>query len=366
MKNNALFELLGAVDDDLILAAHFAERKEMKQMKHKKTWKIVLIAAALLLALSVSAGAAYTFFLPQRLKEDINIDSVNLTRVIDTSSDEAGAVTVPHKTVQSAGFTVTFEAIAKGSVLRYEMVQNLNSANPMPVSYDKTYAIFTLTRDTGGPVIYDEAETMNAATIGYGLQLRNYMPNPSSFPLEPYIYEDPETNTLYFACDVTAALPLADKELSIAVIGHFVPTLEYLDMDENGYLCKAEKWDGLCAIFPLPLDPATADAEAAAALLNNGTFHSREELESMLAQDAAEQEAYENEHPIPPEAQAEMDEIYAELELLSARREKLISETDWDNDPAAAEAANAELKDLNDRFAVLWHRIDVLRGEAGE
>ena len=170
---------------------------------------------------------------------------------------------------------------------------------------------------------------------------------------------------LYFACDVTDALPLADKELSIAVIGHFVPSLDYIDMDENGYLCKAEGWDGLCAVFELPLDPASADAEAAAALLNNGTFHSREELESLLAQDAAEQAAWEAEHPVDPEKEAEMQQIYAEMKKISDRRETLLSETDWDNDPAAAEAANAELKELNDKYAKLWQCLDELRAETG-
>ena len=289
MNGEQLFSLLGGLDDRLILAAHAPEyQKGRKRMKSKKIIKIVAVAAALILLFSVGAGAAYRFFLPNWIGEELGIPSDNLIRIVETENAPEGTLSINNKSVETAGYTVTFEAIAEGSRMRTSFLQNLQGANSeAPVSETHTYAIFTIVRADGQHVMYNG--DMDGSHIGYGIGLKGYVPNPSSFEQHDYYcYEDEASNVLYMVCDITAALPLADRSLRIAVINYFVPTLEYLALDENGELCLADGYQGLGAVFDLPLDPALADPAAAEALLGNGTFHTPEEFEALMSEFYAE------------------------------------------------------------------------------
>ena len=72
--------------------------------------------------------------------------------------------------------------------------------------------------------------------------------------------------------------------MKIAVIGLFVGSMDIVDMDENGYMCSKDGYTGISAIFDLPVDASFANESAAAALLANGTFNTREEYESLMAE----------------------------------------------------------------------------------
>lgn len=284
MNAEQLFSLLGGLDDRLILAAHEPEeQKRSNRMKTKKTIKILVVAAVLALLFSIGAGAAYRFFLPNWISEELGVPSENLIRIVDTENAPAGTVTLRNKSVDTAGYTVTFEAIATGSRMRTVFLENAADASGRAeVLQEHTYAIFTIARADGEHVMYNG--DMNGSNIGYGIGLKGYVPNPSSFELDYFCYEDEAESVLYLVCDITSALPLADRSLRIAVINYFVPTLDYLGLDENLELCLANGYEGLGAVFDLPLDPALADPAAAEALLANGTFHTPEEFEAMMTE----------------------------------------------------------------------------------
>ena len=300
MKTDALFELLGKVDDDLISAAHdpMLLRKDKKPMKTGNRIKAVLIAAALIAVLALSAGAAYRFFMPKGLEDVMSFTSENMLQIIDEGEADANTLKVTDKSIDTAGFHVTFEGIVRGKALRNNVAVNLSpgARNTEQFSVDKTYAIFTITRNAGGAVLYnpDYKDDVNAASIGYLVQVKDYVPNPNCFPNEYYFYEDPDTNVFYLACDITSALPFGGKEMKIAVIGHFVGNMEIVDMDENGYMCSKEGYTGISAIFDLPVDASFADETAVAAFMANGTFNTREEYESLMA------EFYQNEDNAAP------------------------------------------------------------------
>ncbi|MCH5198771.1 MAG: hypothetical protein J1E34_07685 [Oscillospiraceae bacterium] len=311
MKGERLFEILGAVDDSFIASAHSLSGKDnIKTMKKNKTIKIVLIAALLAVALSVTAGAAYRFFLPKGLEEEMSFTSENMLKIIDEGKADENSIKIENKSIDTAGFTVTFEAIVQGKVLKTDFTRNLikGAANKQSSgeknivgfkisTQEKTYAVFTLTRNAGGKVLDnpDYNNDVNGLSIGYIIQLKDYIPNANSFIPEFYFYEDAESNVLYLACDITPALPFAGRELKIAVIGHFVGGMDIVDMDNNGYMCDNDKYSGISAIFTLPIDEAYADENAVNEQMKTGTFITREEYESILADSETESADDENE-----------------------------------------------------------------------
>lgn len=299
MKGEKLFEILGAVDDGYIASAHKLTGKDnIEIMKKNKTIKIALIAAVLAVAFSITAGAAYRFFLPKGLEDEMSFTSDNMLRIIDKGEADESSIKIENKSIDTAGFTVTFEAIVQGKVLKTEFTENLieGAVNTQPscdytaigfsvFCQEKTYAVFTLTRNTGGAVFEnpDYNNDVNGASIGYIIQLKDYIPNANCFIPEFYYYEDIETNVLYLACDITPALPFAGRELKIAVIGHFVGGMDIVDMDEQGYMCDKDGYNGISAIFTLPIDTAFADENAVNDQMKTGTFITREEYESIIA-----------------------------------------------------------------------------------
>lgn len=302
MKGENLFEILGAVDDDYITSVHSLTGKDNTNMMHKNKFiKIALIAAVLAAMLSITAGAALNFFLPKGLEDEMSFTSENMLRIIDKGEADENSIKIENKSIDTAGFTVTFEAIVHGKVLRNDFTENLieGAVTEKPFSEEKTYAVFTLTRNVGGAVFEnpDYNNDVNGASIGYIIQLKDYIPNANCFIPEFYFYEDTETNVLYLACDITPALPFAGRELKIAVIGNFVGGMDIVDMDENGYMCNKEGYNSISAIFTLPIDEEYADEEVVNEQMQTGTFITREEYESIIANEenaSADEESAEN------------------------------------------------------------------------
>ncbi len=300
MKNETLFELLDEVDDDLVTAAHTPGKEKSTVIKKRKTVKIVLAAAAILLLFTLSAGAAYRFFVPKDLENVMSFTSDRLLTIIDEGNADEVTVKVENKAIDTAGFHVVFEAIVQGKAMkpsvtvRFANTQNdENGSHTLGVTFtaggeviteDKTYAIFTVTRIAGGPVIYnrDYNEDVTPASVGYIMQLKGYIPNPNCFSQNLYLYEDTDTNVLYLACDITPALPFGGREMKIGVIGRYAVNMDVVDMDDNGLMCNKEGFTGISAIFDLPLDASYADEAAAAEMIKSDTFITREEYESIL------------------------------------------------------------------------------------
>ncbi len=265
-------------------------------MKQTNKIKVLLIAAALIAVMALSAGAAYRFFLPAGLENVMGFTSEEMMQVIEDGEADAYTLKVTEKSIDTAGFRVTFEGIVRGKALRRDFTENLSIGGRTSAQFrvDKTYAVFTVTRLAGGAVLYNPEynDDVNGSAIGYLVQLKDYVPNANCFPCEYYFYEDADTNVLYLACDITSVLPFGGKELKIAVIGHFVGSMDNLDIDDNGYLCDKEGYTGISAVFDLPIDASFGDEAAVAAQMNNGTFNTREEYESLMEEFRLQESEY--------------------------------------------------------------------------
>ena len=99
-------------------------------------------------------------------------------------------------------------------------------------------------------------------------------------------YEDGDV--LYVACDITNAAAFADEELSIAFTNTMVPSVDILAMTPEGEFYYKDGYTGVPGLFDFDLDDSLADPVKAAAFKANGTFHTYEEFQSLMAEESTE------------------------------------------------------------------------------
>ena len=282
-----------------------AKKKERVNMKNKRTVKILAVAAALAL-FSLSAFAIVKFVIPQQLFSGMDVELESLQAVVDVENADADSVRTMQKTFSNEDFSMTFEAIAKGKALRsvwhfergssdqqtaHSVSDILNHAldqEPERQTVDSLYAIFTVRRNDGGVVFYaEDGKGLTGADLGYCLLIKGYYPNPNMLFDETHrdlgFYEDGDV--LYVACDITNAAAFADEELAIAFTNTMVPSIDELAMTPDGEFYYKEDYKGVPGLYDFDLDDSLADPVKAAAFKANGTFHTYEEFQSLMAED---------------------------------------------------------------------------------
>ena len=242
MNKEQLFELVGNASDAYVTEE--PAQAEIKVFSSRKRLFAVLAAAALLLALGISAGAAYYFSLPKDLEENLHLESVDIT------SFSTDGVSPQNQTVSTCGYLITFRALACGDRLN-DILMGLGDGTNIVKSKEETFAIFTLEKEDGGEIDFDPWD------LGYCVTMQGYDPNSLMF--DEFKAASVENNVIYFACSVSDAVPFADHKLSIALTQAWPVDGTVMRMDANGDPYFMPNVTGIAAIFDLPLDPAKAD-----------------------------------------------------------------------------------------------------------
>ena len=287
------------------LLQHAAKKKERITMKKsKRTARIIAVAAALAL-LSLTAFAVVKFVIPRQLFSGMDVELESLRAVVDVENAGPDSVKTMQKTFANDDYSITFEAVAQGKALRSvwhfehngaegqtahsvsDILNNAINQNPERQAVDSLYAIFTVRRTDGGVVLYaEDGKGLTAADLGYCLLIKGYYPNPNMLFDEAHwdmgTYE--EGNVLYVACDITNAAAFADEDLSIAFTNTMVPTIDILAMTPEGEFYYKDDYTGVPGLFDYDLDDSLADPAKAAAFKANGTFHTYEEFQSLMAE----------------------------------------------------------------------------------
>lgn len=222
--------------------ARLAQEKERKPMK-KMNLKAVLLAAAVVAAMSVTAYAAITL-----APRDVAQRAGN--EALAAAFEGEDAITV-NETKTVGDYNVTLMGLVSGTGL--SRVESL----PDSVDQDKTYAVLAYARTDGANITEDVPDLtvsplvegyapwrLNAWTLGGGV---------SSFAQEGVLY-------YLFECDNVE--PFADHTVYLAVYPgtHIPPSAELFGFEEATGVITSK---GEAVLFSLPLDESKANAQKA-------------------------------------------------------------------------------------------------------
>ena len=222
--------------------ARLAQEKERKPMK-KMNLKAVLLAAAVVAAMSVTAYAAITL-----APRDVAQRAGN--EALAAAFEGEDAITL-NETKTVGDYNVTLMGLVSGTGL--SRVESL----PDSVDQDKTYAVLAYARTDGAditegvpdltvsPLVEGYAPwRLNAWTLGGGV---------SSFAQEGVLY-------YLFECDNME--PFADHTVYLAVYPgtHTPPSAELFGFEDATGVITSK---GEAALFSLPLDESKANAQKA-------------------------------------------------------------------------------------------------------
>ncbi len=222
--------------------ARLAQEKERKPMK-KMNLKAVLLAAAVVAAMSVTAYAAITL-----APRDVAQRAGN--EALAAAFEGEDAITV-NETKTVGDYNVTLMGLVSGTGL--SRVESL----PDSVDQDKTYAVLAYARTDGADITEDVPDLtvsplvegyapwrLNAWTLGGGV---------SSFAQEGVLY-------YLFECDNVE--PFADHTVYLAVYPgtHIPPSAELFGFEDATGVITSK---GEAALFSLPLDESKANAQKA-------------------------------------------------------------------------------------------------------
>lgn len=245
-----------------------SSKKSNKNSMGKRI-KALLIAAAIFVILTVGAGAAYQFMLPEGLNKELGLNDMHIKTVVDTEKADENSVRTVQKAVKTNGYTVNFEAIVDGYVILPEFVKALRGLDTAEeIREDRIYAVMTITRDDGKSVFAPDGDIHSCSccntlyNFDFTVAVKGYVPNPVMFIGTPWYYED--GNVLYYLCDITDAAIFADRDLSIILFEGFGIDDKIARMNEKGEYYFVDTYDGMGAIFDFDLDDSLADPEAVA------------------------------------------------------------------------------------------------------
>lgn len=220
------------------------KENNMNLSKHKKKLSIPIIAAAMVVILSISVFAAHHFLSPQEVATHFNED-----KLAEYFSADDTKFNVEPQT--SGEYSFQLLGIAAGE----------NLSNFTQVSNDKSYTVGA-TSKADGTKLTDYPNIMvtplisgykpwqvNAFTLGGGRQ--------------DFIYEG--VNYFIFECDNIEIF--ADHTVYIAAYEGLAPSAEQFRMEADGTIQFQESYTGIKAMFTVPLDPSKANPEAVKKLL---------------------------------------------------------------------------------------------------
>lgn len=224
-----------------------ARRKETAAVK-KLSVKTVLIAAALVAALTLTASAAIRLLTPNQVAQEVGFDT--LARAFES----ADAVSI-NDTRTLGNYQVTLMGLVSGAGLQ-GIGQDLDES--------QTYAVLAYSC-ADGILLEDDGPTLTATPLVEG-----YAPwRVNAWVLGGGMSGFARDGVYYYLAECGTLEPFADHTVYLAVYPgqHAVPGAELFAFGDDGSIAYQPGQEGL--LFPLPLDPAKADPAAAEALLND-------------------------------------------------------------------------------------------------
>lgn len=248
--------------DEIPFSADFQERtatllrqrareleKEKRNVKFSKTKKLAVSLAAAVALLVVSVSAALVWLTPSQVAEQFG------NALLAEAFEGPDAIEI-NETVETGDFAVTLMGLVSG--------EDLDTLNPDPGSAH-TYAVLSVRRLDGEPLdneTFDfSAYTMTPLVAGCSPAAVN------SWTLNAGASGFAQDGLYYYLLDTESIEKFADRAVYMAFYEGGVPNNTIFTVNDDGTIAFCEDFDGVQALFTLPLDSAKADPVAADAFL---------------------------------------------------------------------------------------------------
>lgn len=236
-------------------------KTEMEKRKMRRLPAVALAAAILVGASSLTAYGAYRYLSLQKAVEKSG--DKDLAEAF--SGEHAAAI---NECQSYGGYDVTLMGIVSGE----DLTERTRISNGT-VRSDRTYVMVSIARSDGTPM-------PDFREPGDGDTARDFFVSPLIGGYHPAFYnavtmrgnysEMLVDGVVYRLLECDNVEPFADHELYLCVIGgkSFYDKDAYSFDEETGQIARNHAYDGLNALFRLPIDVSKADPEKAGAYLD--------------------------------------------------------------------------------------------------
>lgn len=245
------------------------EREHMNFFRKKRVSAAVLAAAMVLCFGTITVFAAWNYLSPYIVAERLQ-----KKKLADAFQGE-DAILV-NETQSMAGYHVTLLGIVSG-----EELSAVPMMNDEELAADKTYAVTAIENMDGTPVpdISDEEYGKDAFLVTpliTGLNPADY----NAVTMNGGYHEICEDGILYRITECDNVEIFADKPLYLAVLNDIFYQADAYQYDgATGEITRNEAYDGLNALFTLPIPAEAADQKAAAAYVEQMEADGKDSLE---------------------------------------------------------------------------------------
>lgn len=252
LKQNLLPD---CVPDESLNASILEKAKETQTMKHKtfRSGAAAAAAIAILAVGSVSVYAAYRYLTPSQVADEIT-DGGALAKAFE--SKDAVLVNEIQKT---AGYDITLMGLVSGKdLMPVAPEDSLDS-----IRKEKTYAVLAIAKEDGSPMPGmqdDDYQIFCASALVKGKSFMDV--NNGTLNAGAYAFEQDGVQYQILECDNLEIF--ANIGVYVGVVENFGEESHAFTMDkETGEYRVNESYDGVKALFAIPLDKSKADDAAA-------------------------------------------------------------------------------------------------------
>ena len=252
LKQNLLSD---CVPDESLNASILEKAKETQTMKHKtfRSGAAAAAAIAILAVGSVSAYAAYRYLTPSQVADEIT-DGGALAKAFESKD----AVLV-NETQKTAGYDITLMGLVSGKDLMPVAPEDSLDG----ISKEKTYAVLAIAKEDGSPMPGmqdDDYQIFCASALVKGKSFMDV--NNGTLNAGAYAFEQDGVQYQILECDNLEIF--ANIGVYVGVVESFGQESHAFTMDkETGEYRVDESYDGMKALFTIPLDKSKADDAAA-------------------------------------------------------------------------------------------------------
>lgn len=247
------------VPDDILNHRVLAKAKERKNMLYKKKISLAVVAAAgTLLFASVTALAAYHYLSPAEVAEEIEDDTLKEA----FSGDDTVLV---GETQESGGYRITLlGSVAGKNISDYITIDDTGIPED-----DRIYTIVAIERADGTPMPDTSSDEYGKECFYVSHYIHGLDPNEYSIMNMGGGYSEfVKDGIMYRVMEMDNIEIFADRGIYVGVSsGSFYDNEAYFYDENTGDITRNMTYEGVNALFVLPIDKSRSDREAAEAFL---------------------------------------------------------------------------------------------------